>query len=176
VKFTKTAIEGVVVVGPEKHEDSRGFFARSYCVDEFTAHGLDPTVVQCNISFNARAGTLRGMHYQAPPMSETKLVRCTRGAIYDVVVDLRAGSPTYRRHVGIELTERNWLALYIEKGLLAHGFQTLEDGAEVAYQMGQRYTPAAARGVRHDDPALGIDWPLTVSAISEKDMAWPLLG
>jgi dTDP-4-dehydrorhamnose 3,5-epimerase len=176
VKFTNTAIDGVVVIEPERHEDSRGFFARSFCVDEFIAHGLDPAVVQCNISFNARAGTLRGMHYQAPPVSETKLVRCTHGAIYDVVADLRPESPTYRQHVGVELTASNRVALYIAKGLLAHGFQTLEDDTEVSYQMGERYTPGADRGARHDDPALGIDWPLPVSAISDKDMAWPLLG
>jgi len=176
VRFTKTAIDGVVVVDPERHEDDRGFFARSFCVDEFVEHGLDPSVVQCNISFNARAGTVRGMHYQASPVSETKLVRCTRGAIHDVVVDLRPDSPTYQQHVAVELTAENRRALYIAKGLLAHGFQTLEDDTEVSYQMGERYTPGADRGVRYDEPALGISWPLPVSSISEKDTAWPLLS
>jgi len=175
MKFTETSIGGVVLVELEPIEDERGFFARSYCVDEFAAHGLDPTVVQCNVSFNKRAGTLRGMHYQAPPVSETKLVRCTRGAILDVVVDLRPESSTCRTHVAVELTATNRAALYIEKGLLAHGFQTLEDETEVMYQMGERYTPGADRGARYDDPALGIEWPLPVSAIAEKDTAWPLL-
>ena len=176
MRFTQTEIDGVVLVEPERHEDDRGFFARTFCVDEFAAHGLDPAVVQCNISFNLSAGTVRGMHYQAPPVSETKLVRCTRGAILDVIADLRTDSPSYRQHVAVELTAANRLALYISKGLLAHGFQTLEDDTEVSYQMGERYTPGADRGVRHDDPALAIDWPLPVSAISEKDKAWPLLG
>jgi dTDP-4-dehydrorhamnose 3,5-epimerase len=176
VKFTETTVAGVVVVEPERREDDRGFFARTFCVDEFVAHGLDPAVVQCNISFNVLAGTVRGMHYQAPPVSETKLVRCTRGAILDVVVDLRPESPTYRQHVAVELTAANRLALYISKGLLAHGFQTLDDDTEVTYQMGERYTPGADRGFRHDDPAFGIEWPLPVSAVSDKDMNWPLLG
>ena len=175
MKFTETSVAGVVVVEVERYEDDRGFFARTFCVDEFAAHGLDPTVLQCNISFNVRAGTVRGMHYQEPPMSETKLVRCTRGAILDVVADIRPESPTYRNHVAVELTESNRAALYIAKGLLAHGFQTLEDDTEVTYQMGERYVPGADRGVRHDSPALGIEWPLPVTVIADKDMAWPLL-
>jgi dTDP-4-dehydrorhamnose 3,5-epimerase len=169
-------VAGVVAVEVERHEDDRGFFARTFCVDEFVAQGLDPMVLQCNISFNRRAGTVRGMHYQEPPMSETKLVRCTRGAILDVVVDLRPESLTYLEHVSVELTESNRAALYVAKGLLAHGFQTLEDDTEVAYQMGERYVPGADRGVRHDSPALRIEWPLPVSTIADKDMAWPLLG
>ena len=159
MRFRKTAIDGVVVIDPERHEDDRGFFARTFCVDEFVAHGLDPAVVQCNISYNARAGTVRGLHFQEPPVSETKLVRCTLGAIHDVVVDLRADSPTYRQHVAVELTATNRRALYVAKGLLAHGFQTLEDDTEVSYQMGERYTRGADRGVRYNEPALGISWP-----------------
>ena len=176
MKFTETSIDGVVLVEFEPIEDERGFFARSFCVDEFVAHGLDPTVVQCNVSFNTRAGTVRGMHYQAPPVSETKLVRCTRGAIVDVVVDLRPESSTCRTHVSAELTATNHAALYIEKGLLAHGFQTLEDETEVLYHMGERYVPGADRGARYDDPALGIEWPLPVSVVAAKDLAWPRLG
>ena len=152
MKFTETSIGGVFVVEIERIEDDRGFFARSFCADEFVEHGLDPTVAQCNISFNRRAGTVRGMHYQAPPVSETKLVRCTQGGILDVVVDLRPESPTYKQHVAVELTADNRTALFISKGLLAHGFQTLADDTEVAYQMGEKYTPGADRGVRHDDP------------------------
>jgi dTDP-4-dehydrorhamnose 3,5-epimerase len=175
VKFVETSIGGVFLVELERLEDDRGFFARTFCADEFVAHGLDPTVVQCNISFNDRAGTIRGMHYQAPPVSEPKLVRCTRGSIHDVVVDLRPDSSTRRQHVAVELTADNHVALYIPKGELAHGFQTLEDATEVAYQMGERYTPGSDRGVRYDDPAIGIEWPLPVSAVAAKDAEWPLL-
>jgi dTDP-4-dehydrorhamnose 3,5-epimerase len=175
VKFTETSIGGVCVVEIERIEDDRGFFARSFCVDEFVARGLDPAVVQCNISFNRQAGTVRGMHYQAPPVSETKLVRCTQGGILDVVVDLRPESPTYQQHVGVELTAENRKALFISKGLLAHGFQTLADDTEVAYQMGEKYVRGADRGVRYDDPALALEWPLPVNAISDKDRTWPLL-
>ena len=174
MEFTESALEGVFLVEVAPIEDDRGFFARSFCADEFVAHGLDPAVVQCNISFNRRAGTVRGMHYQAPPVSESKLVRCTAGAIHDVVVDLRPESPTYLQHVSVKLSAVNRAALYIPKGLLAHGFQTLDDDTEVVYQMGERFTPGADRGVRYNDPALGIEWPLPVSAISDKDTAWPL--
>jgi len=175
MKFTETAIGGVYLVELERLEDERGFFARTYCADEFVAHGLDPAVVQCNISFNRKAGTLRGMHFQAPPVFETKLVRCTAGAIHDVVVDLRPESSTHRQHVTAELSAANRLALYIPKGPLPHGFQTLEDDTEIFYQMGERFTPGAERGVRYDDPALGIEWPLPVTTIAEKDRAWTLL-
>jgi dTDP-4-dehydrorhamnose 3,5-epimerase len=164
------------IVGLERLEDERGFFARSFCVDEFAALGLDPSFVQCNISWNRRAGTVRGMHFQQPPAAESKLVRCTRGAIYDVVVDLRPDSPAYRTHVGIELTADNRDALYIPAGAVAHGFQTLVDDTEVSYQMGERYTPSAARGVRFDDPALAIRWPLAVTSVNAKDTEWPLLA
>ncbi|HEY2812818.1 MAG TPA: dTDP-4-dehydrorhamnose 3,5-epimerase [Acidimicrobiales bacterium] len=175
MQFTETPLAGVFVVEIEPLEDERGLFARSYCADEFVEHGLDPTVVQCNISFNRRAGTLRGMHHQAPPVTETKLVRCTRGALHDVVVDLRPDSPSFREHVSAVLSADNRVALYIPKGLLAHGFQTLEDDSEVFYQMGERYVPGAERGVRYDDPALGLEWPLPVSSIAKKDTEWPLL-
>jgi dTDP-4-dehydrorhamnose 3,5-epimerase len=175
MEFTETTIAGVFLVELVRIEDERGFFARSFCVDEFEEHGLDPAVVQCNISFNRRAGTIRGMHYQAPPASESKLVRCTRGAIYDVVVDLRPESATYLKHAAAELTAENGTALYIPSDVLAHGFQTLVDDTEVVYQMGERYTPGTDRGVRYDDPALAIAWPLPVTSIAEKDLAWPLL-
>jgi dTDP-4-dehydrorhamnose 3,5-epimerase len=175
MEFTESAIEGVFLVELEPIVDDRGFFARSYCADEFVEHGLDPAVVQCNISFNRKAGTVRGMHYQAPPVSESKLIRCTAGAIVDVAVDLRPDSSTYLQHVTVELSAANRAALYISKGLLAHGFQTLEDDTEVFYQMGERYTPGADRGVRFDDPALDIEWPLAVTTLSDKDKQWPLI-
>jgi dTDP-4-dehydrorhamnose 3,5-epimerase len=175
MRFEKTTVPGVYVVGLDLLEDERGFFARSFCADEFAEHGLDSSFVQCNVSFNRRAGTVRGLHFQAAPAAESKLVRCTRGAIYDVVVDLRPESPAYLRHVGVELTAENRDALYIPAGPVAHGFQTLADETEVSYQMGERYTPGAARGVRFDDPALGISWPLPVTSITDKDAAWPLL-
>lgn len=133
---------------------------------------MNTRTVQCNLSFNHRAGTLRGMHYQAPPATETKLVRCVRGAIFDVIVDLRPNSPTFLQHVGVELTAENRRALYVPE-LFAHGYQTLTDDTEVLYMVGEFYTPGAERGLRYDDPALGIAWPLPVSAISEKDLAWP---
>ncbi len=175
MEFTQSAIEGVFLVELEPIADDRGFFARSYCADEFVANGLDPAVVQCNISYNGRAGTVRGMHYQAPPVSESKLIRCTAGAIVDVAVDLRPASATYLQHVSVELNANNRAALYISKGLLAHGFQTLADDTEVFYQMGERYTPGADRGVRYDDPALDIEWPVAVTTLSDKDRQWPLL-
>ena len=171
--FTETALPGAFIIDLELRDDERGGFARTFCQHEFAAHGLKPEVAQCNLSFNHRAGTLRGMHYQLTPVAETKLVRCTRGAILDVIVDLRPG-PTYLQHVAVELTEANRRALYVPE-LFAHGYQALTDGAEVSYQVGEFYTPGAERGLRFDDPRLGIAWPLPVSVISEKDAAWPLL-
>ena len=159
---------------PEVREDERGGFARIFCQREFEAHGLNPEVAQCNLSYNHNAGTLRGMHYQLAPAAETKLVRCTRGRILDVIVDMRPDSPTYLQHISAELSEENRMALYVP-GLFAHGYQALTDGAEVTYQVGEFYTPGAERGLRYDDPRLGINWPLPVSVISEKDAAWPLL-
>ena len=172
MRFTETALPGAFLIDIEPRADARGFFARTFCRDEFLAHGLEPDVVQCNLSFNAARGTLRGMHYQVAPAAEAKLVRCLHGAIYDVIVDLRAGSATFGRHVGVELSAGNRRQLYVPP-LFAHGFLTLTDHAEVAYQVSAAYTPAAERGLRYDDPAFGIAWPIPVSVISDKDAAWP---
>ena len=171
--FTETGLRGVFIVELELRKDNRGFFARTFCAKEFEAQGLKPTVAQCNLSFNYRKGTLRGMHYQMAPHAETKLVRCTRGAIYDAIADLRPDSATYLSQITIELTAENRQALYIPEGF-AHGFQTLTDETEVIYQMGEFYTPGSAYGLRYDDPALAIDWPLPISEISDRDLAWPL--
>ena len=172
--FSETAVRGAFLVDLEPRSDQRGFFARTFCAREFEAHGLSPAVAQCNLSFNRKRGTLRGMHYQAEPAAEAKLVRCVGGAILDVIVDLRPDSPTYLRHVAVELSAANRRALYVPF-LCAHGFQTLTDDAEVSYQVSEFYAPAHEHGARYDDPAFGIRWPLPVSEISEKDAAWPLL-
>lgn len=174
MRFIETPLRGAWVVELEQISDERGWFARSFDADEFEAHGLDPTVVQCNLSFNARAGTLRGLHYQAEPDGESKLVRCVRGAIVDVAVDLRPDSPTYCGWHGVQLSEENRLAYYIPAGL-AHGFQTLTDDCEVLYQMGHRYVPEAARGVRFDDPAFAIQWPPAPGTriVSDRDRSYP---
>ncbi|HEY1308748.1 MAG TPA: dTDP-4-dehydrorhamnose 3,5-epimerase [Vicinamibacterales bacterium] len=170
--FTETGLSGAVIVDVERHTDERGFFARSWCTREFQERGLSPLVVQCNVSGNAVKGTLRGMHYQVAPHAEVKLVRCTKGAIYDVIVDLRESSPTFLRHVGVELTAENHRALYIPEGF-AHGFMTLQDDSEVFYQMSAFYEPGAARGVRWNDPAFAITWPLPVTVISKRDQELP---
>jgi dTDP-4-dehydrorhamnose 3,5-epimerase len=172
VIFTETELRGAFVIELERLEDERGFFARSWCQQEFEAHGLNPKVVQCNISFNRNHGTVRGMHYQEAPYEEARLVRCTSGAIYDVIVDLRPGSSAYLRHVAVSLTAENRKMLYVPEGF-AHGFQTLADNTEVLYQMSEFYNPNAARGVRWNDPALGIRWPEPVRVISEKDRSYP---
>jgi dTDP-4-dehydrorhamnose 3,5-epimerase len=174
MRFIPTKLQGAWVIEPRPHEDSRGLFARTFCALEFGAQGLVDRFVQCNTSWNAREGTVRGLHFQLPPSSEVKLVRCTAGALLDVVVDLRPNSETYLQHVGIELTATNRLALYIPE-MFAHGFQTLADGTEVFYQMSEFYTPELARGHRFDDPRLGIHWPLPVSSISDQDLGWPLM-
>ena len=174
MNITRTPIEGVAIIELELREDERGFFARTFSADEFREAGLEPVVEQCNLSFNHRAGTLRGMHFQVPPHPEAKLVRCTRGAVVDVIVDMREDSPTRLQHVMAELTADNRRALYVPP-YFAHGYLTLEDAAEVAYQVSGRYAPSAERGLRHDDPALGIEWPLAAAVISAKDAAWPLL-
>jgi dTDP-4-dehydrorhamnose 3,5-epimerase len=174
MQFIATELEGAYVIQPQFHEDNRGLFARTYCAHEFGERGLVNSFVQCNTSWNAPKGTVRGLHYQLPPSSEVKLVRCTAGALLDVIVDLRPGSPTYLQHVGVELTARNRLALYIP-GMFAHGFQTLEEGTEVFYQMSEFYAPKLARGFRYDDPKLGIKWPLPVTSISGQDLNWTLL-
>jgi dTDP-4-dehydrorhamnose 3,5-epimerase len=172
--FAESPLAGAYVVDPERIEDERGFFARTWCAREFEAMGLDPRLSQCNVSFNARRGTLRGMHYQAEPHEEAKLVRCTLGAIFDVIVDLRPSSATLRRWFGVELSAENRRMLYIPPGF-AHGFQTLADGSEVFYQMSESFHPGSARGIRWDDPSVAIDWPSEVLVISEKDRGFPLL-
>src|ERR1700722_20356410 len=174
MRFVQTPLAGAWVIELERIEDERGWFARSFDIEEFQARGLDPAVAQCNVSFNAHSGTLRGLHYQSEPHGESKLVRCVRGAIFDVAVDLRADSPTYRQWHAVELSSENRLAYYIPVGL-AHGFQTLTDDCEVLYQMGDEYVPDAARGVRWDDPALAIEWPAPLGerTISEKDLSYP---
>jgi dTDP-4-dehydrorhamnose 3,5-epimerase len=173
VIFTETDLENAFVVDLERREDERGFFARAWCADEFADAGLSTRVVQCNVSFNRHRGTLRGMHYQVPPHAEAKLVRCTRGAIYDVIIDLRPESPTYKRWAGFELSAENGRALYVPEGF-AHGYQTLTDDVETFYQVSEFYAPGAERGVRWNDPAFGIEWPLPDDPImSEKDKTWP---
>ena len=172
MKFTETPLPGAFIIDLEPHQDERGFFARTFCVREFWEHGLNSTVAQCNLSSNLKAGTLRGMHFQEPPLSEAKLVRCIRGAIHDVVVDLRPQSATYRRQFAVELNTVNRRALFVP-ALLAHGFQTLMDNTEVEYQMSEAYVPEGARGFRYDDAAFAIRWPLPVSVISEQDLSWP---
>ncbi|WP_131745327.1 dTDP-4-dehydrorhamnose 3,5-epimerase family protein [Frankia sp. Cppng1_Ct_nod] len=165
---------GVFVVDVEPITDDRGLFARTFCEREFTAAGLTPTVAQCSVAFNHTAGTIRGMHWADRPVRETKLVRCTRGAILDVVVDVRPGSATYLRHIAVELTADNRRALFIPAGV-AHGYQTLLDASEATYQMNVPFEPGHDRGVRYDDPRLGIRWPLPVTVVSGRDRAWPLL-
>lgn len=173
--FTETPLAGAYIIDLERREDARGFFARTFCARDFDKRGLNATIAQCNISYNQARGTLRGMHYQEAPAAETKLVRCTSGAIHDVIIDVRPASPTYLLHVALELTADNHRSLYIPEGF-AHGFQTLTDGAEVTYQSGEFYTPGHERGLRFDDPALGIAWPLATTTMSDKDRTWPLLS
>ena len=170
--FHPLDIAGAYLIEPEKKEDRRGFFARTYCRRELEERDLDPTLVQCNVSVNKIRGTVRGMHWQAAPYEEIKMVRCTAGAILDVILDVRPGSPTFRKHVTAELTSENRHAVYIPAGC-AHGFQSLEDDSEVFYQMSEFYYPEAARGVRWNDPAFDISWPLPVTSISEKDRSYP---
>jgi dTDP-4-dehydrorhamnose 3,5-epimerase len=173
VKLIETPLAGAWIVDLDRREDERGFFARTFDRDELAVRGMDPTVAQCNTSYNARAGTLRGMHFQAAPHEEPKLVRCTRGAIFDVAVDLRLGSPTHCEWFATELSQDNGRALYVPSGM-AHGFQTLVDASEVLYMMGHEYVADAARGVRWDDPAFGIEWPpADKRTISERDRTYP---
>ena len=171
--FTETRLKGAFVIDSVRNEDERGFFARTFCVDEFQARGLNARIMQCNISFNRTRGTLRGLHWQVPPQAECKLVRATRGALFDVIIDLRAGSPTFKQHFTIELTAENGRELYIPEGF-AHGFQTLEDDTEIFYQMSSTHAPALARGARWNDPAFGIQWPETERRIiNERDANYP---
>lgn len=170
--FEPTRLEGAFVVEPEKLEDGRGFFARSWCLREFEAHGLNPRMVQCNISLSKRKGTLRGIHYQAPPHAEAKLVRCTAGSIYDVIIDLRPESPTFEKYAAEVLTARNHKMLYVPEDF-AHGFLTLEDDSEVFYQMSEFYVPEQSKGVRWNDPVFGIEWPIAPCILSERDRSYP---
>lgn len=170
--FDPVRLAGAFVIRPERREDERGFFARTWCQREFAEHGLNPRVAQCNVSFTERCGTLRGMHFQARPREEAKLVRCTAGGIYDVIIDLRPHSPTFREWVAVELTAANRLALYVPEGC-AHGFQALEDSTEVFYQMSEFYYPELARGVRWNDPAFGIHWPIPDPLLSDRDRSYP---
>ena len=175
MKFAETGLAGAFIIEPEPREDSRGFFARTFCAGEFGERGLARVFAQCSVSMTREQGTIRGLHFQIAPAAEAKLVRCTAGALYDVIVDMRPDSKTYLRHVGVELTARNRRALYVPE-MFAHGFQTLEGDTEVFYQISAFYAPDLARGLRFDDPKLGIKWPLSVTAMSEKDRNWPLLS
>jgi dTDP-4-dehydrorhamnose 3,5-epimerase len=170
--FTETKLAGAFLIEPERFEDDRGFFALTWSQHVFAEHGLESRQVECNISFNRKCGTLRGMHYQANPNEQVKLVRCTAGAIFDCIIDLRPSSPTFKDWVGFELTAENRLMLYVPIGL-AHGFQTLQDDSELFYQMSERYIPGSGRGVRWNDPAFGISWPRPISVIAERDQTYP---
>jgi dTDP-4-dehydrorhamnose 3,5-epimerase len=172
VRFRAGDVDGAFVVEPEERADQRGFFARVFDVEEFQARGLDPVVVQSNVSYNVRRGTLRGMHWQEAPHQETKLVRCTHGSVLDVVVDIRPSSPTYLRWMAVELSAANRHAMYAPKGV-AHGYLTLTDDAEVAYQVSHPFAPAADRGARWNDPAFAIDWPFEPLVVSERDASHP---
>jgi dTDP-4-dehydrorhamnose 3,5-epimerase len=174
VIFTETELRGAFVIDLERREDSRGYFARAFCQHELADHGLKPVIAQANVAFNNVAGTLRGMHFQNPPKAETKIVRCTRGAILDIIVDLRPESPTYLQSVAVELNEENGRALYVPERF-AHGYQTLVDRTETSYQVGEFYAPETEGGLAYDDPRLGLEWPLPVASISEKDAQWEAL-
>lgn len=170
--FQPLPLDGAYLLTLERHEDERGYFARAFCVHELAAHGLHTDFPQGNVSHNARAGTLRGLHFQAPPHEEVKIVRVTAGALFDAIVDLRPDSPTFRHSYTVELRAGDGQQLYIPAGF-AHGFQTLEDGTEVYYHMGAEYVPEAARGYRYDDPAFAIPWPLEIAVIADKDLRLP---
>ncbi|WP_017715483.1 dTDP-4-dehydrorhamnose 3,5-epimerase [Kamptonema formosum] len=172
MRFIETKLRGAFIIEPEPIEDDRGFFARTWCRREFQAHGLNSQLVQCNISFNKKKGTLRGMHYQEPPHQEAKLVRCTRGEIYDVLLDLRPSSPTFKEWVPVVLSAESRRMLYVPEGL-AHGFQTLEDSTEVFYQMSEFYVPECAKGVRWNDAAFNIEWPADQRIVSARDRQYP---
>jgi len=172
MRLLETDLKGVHIIELDQREDERGFFARTFCKNVFEKHGLHSEVAQCNLSHNARRGTLRGMHYQAEPFAEAKLVQCVRGSLYDVIIDLRRDSETYCQWIGVELSAANGRMLYVPEGF-AHGFQTLEDDTAVYYQMFQFYAPHFARGVRWDDPAFGIKWPIKSPIISDKDRHLP---
>ena len=173
--FTETKLQGAYIIDLDCQEDARGFFARAFCQREFEAHGLKTIIAQANVAFNHKKGTLRGMHFQYPPAAETKLVRCTRGAILDIIVDLRPESAAYLQHIAVELNEANHRALYVPERF-AHGYQVLQDGTETSYQVGEFYTPSVEDGLRYNDPCLGLTWPLPVTVISEKDQRFGLLA
>ena len=173
--FTETELNGAYIIDIERREDNRGFFSRTFCQKEFEARGLKQIIAQANIAYNNAKGTLRGMHFQFPPAAETKLVRCTRGAILDIIVDLRPESSTYLHHVAVELSEDNSRALYVPERF-AHGYQVLADKTETSYQVGEFYTPGSEGGLLYNDPKLGLKWPLPVSSISDKDMVWKTLA
>src|SRR5881394_4075907 len=175
MQFTETKLEGAYIIELERREDSRGFFARAFCQKEFAAQGLKPVIAQANVAYNFKKGTLRGMHFQFPPAAETKLVRCTRGAILDIIVDLRPESPTYLGHVAVELSADNYRSLYVPERF-AHGYQVLADRTETSYQVGEFYTPGAEGGLLYNDPKLGLTWPIPVTEISLKDDSWKLLA
>ena len=170
--FTPVSLAGACLVEPERHEDHRGFFARTWCAEEFQENGLNPKLVQCSMSFNIRKATLRGMHYQVAPFEEAKLVRCTMGKIFDVIIDLRPDSSTFRKHFSVILDAENRKMLYIPEGF-AHGFQTLEDQTEIFYQMSQAYSPDHARGYRWNDPAFRISWPIPDPILLDRDRDYP---
>jgi dTDP-4-dehydrorhamnose 3,5-epimerase len=169
--FMETELKGAFLIDIERREDSRGFFGRAFCQHEFAQHGLKSIIAQANIGFNHKKGTIRGMHFQFPPAAETKLVRCTRGAILDIIVDLRPESPTFLQHIEAELSEDNCRALYVP-GRFAHGYQVLRDKTETSYQVGEFYTPGSEGGLLYNDPRLALKWPLPVTVISEKDKLW----
>jgi len=173
--FTETKLRGAFLIDLERREDDRGFFARAFCQNEFAAHGLKPVIAQANIGFNRKKGTLRGMHFQFPPAPETKLVRASRGAVLDIIVDLRPESPTYLQHISVELSADNHRGIYIPERF-AHGYQALEDDTETTYHVGEFYTPGAEGGLLYDDPGLGLSWPLPVSVMSGKDREWKPLA
>jgi len=172
--FTETKLKGAFLIDIERRADQRGFFARAFCQHEFLEHGLKPVIAQANIAFNLKRGTMRGMHFQFPPAAETKLVRCTRGAILDIIVDLRPESPTFLEHIAAELTEENYRALYVPERF-AHGYQVLRDNTDTSYQVGEFYAPGCEGGLQYNDARLGLRWPLAVTAISEKDGLWKTL-
>jgi dTDP-4-dehydrorhamnose 3,5-epimerase len=170
--FTETKLHGAYIIDIEPKADQRGFFARAWCQQEFEAHRLNPSVVQINVGFSHKRGTLRGMHYQTAPCAEVKLVRCSLGAMYDVIIDLREGSPTHRQWIGLELTQDNHRMLYVPEGF-AHGYITLADNTEMSYQTTQFFSREHATGVRYNDPVFAIDWPIQAQVISEQDQNWP---
>ena len=174
MKFEPTPLKDAWVITLDPLGDERGYFSRTFCRREFEVHGIEANVAQCNTSFNVEAGTLRGMHFQTEPAAETKLVRCIRGALYDVIVDLRPESPTYLQHFGVKLTAENLKMLFVPRNF-AHGFLTLDPKTEAFYMVGEFYTPEYEKGLRHDDPALGIEWPVPIEVISDKDASWPLI-